>query len=166
MATAPRFKDALEILAKHRVDLVVVGGVAAVLNGAPIATFDLDVVHSRSQHNLDRLAAALKDLDARYRDAGGRDLRPDTAGLAGDGHHLLLTRCGPVDFLGQIGKGRYYEDLLPDAVTINVGNAIIPVLGLPALIRTKEEAGRDKDLAVLGILRRTLLESGKSDLSS
>jgi hypothetical protein len=162
MVTPPRFKDALEILAKHHVDLVVVGGVAAVLNGAPIATFDLDVVHSRSQDNLDRLAAALKDLEARYRDLGGRDLRPDTGGLAGDGHHLLLTRCGPVDVLGQIGNGRRYEDLLPDAVTINVGNAIIPVLGLPALIRTKEEAGRDKDRAVLGILRRTLLESGKN----
>ena len=68
MVAPPRFKDALEILAKHRVDLVVVGGVAAVLNGAPIATFDLDVVHARGQDNLDRLAAALKELEARYRD--------------------------------------------------------------------------------------------------
>jgi len=161
MVAPPRFKDALEILAKHRVDLVVVGGVAAVLSGAPIATFDLDVVHARSQENLDRLAEALKDLEARYRDSGGRDLRPDTAGLAGDGHHLLLTRCGPLDVLGQIGNGRRYEDLLPDAVAISLGSATVRVLGLSALIRTKEEAGREKDLAVLGILRRTLLESGK-----
>ena len=161
MVAPPRFKDALEILAKHRVDLVVVGGVAAVLNGAPIATFDLDVVHVRSQENLDRLAAALKDLEARYRDVSGRDLWPETAALAGDGHHLLLTRCGPMDVLGQIGNGRRYEDLLPDAVTISVGGAMVRVLGLSALIRTKEEAGRDKDLAVLGILRQTLLESGK-----
>ena len=161
MVAPPRFKDALEILAKHRVDLVVVGGVAAVLNGAPIATFDLDVVPARSQENLDRLAAALNDLEARYRDRSGRDLRPETAGLAGDGHHLLLTRCGPLDVLGQIGSGRCYEDLLPDAVAISVGSATVRVLGLSALIRTKEEAGRDKDLVVLGILRQTLLESGK-----
>ncbi len=162
MVAAPKFKDALEVLAKHRVDLVVVGGVAAVLNGAPIATFDLDVVHARSQDNLDRLAAALKDLEARYRDLGGRDLRPETSALAGDGHHLLLTRCGPLDVLGQIGNGRRYEDLLPDAVTINVGSAIVRVLGLSTLIRTKEEAGREKDLAVLAILRQTLRESGKN----
>ena len=161
MVAPPRFKDALEILAKYRVDLVVVGGVAAVLNGAPIATFDLDVVHARSQDNLDRLAAALNDLEARYRDSGGRDLRPEVADLAGDGHHLLLTRCGPLDILGQIGNGRRYENLLPDAVTINVGSAVVRVLGLSALIRTKEEAGRDKDRAVLGILRQTLDASGK-----
>ena len=35
------------------------------------------------------------------------------------------------------------------------------VLGLEALIRAKTEAGRDKDLAVLPILRRTLEESSK-----
>ena len=99
------------------------------LNGAPLATFDLDVVHERSPENIDRLVSALNDLDARYRDPGGRDLRPEATALAGDGHHLLLTRCGPVD-----------------------------VLGLAALIRFKEEAGRDKDRAVLGLLRETLRE--------
>lgn len=161
MPAAPRFKEALEVLAGYHVDLVVVGGVAAVINGAPIATFDLDVVHARSEDNVHRLAAALQDLEARYRDPGGRDLRPEAAALAGDGHHLLLTRCGPVDLLGRIGNGRRYEDLLPDAVAISVGSATVPVLGLSALIRTKEEAGREKDLAVLGILRRTLQESGK-----
>jgi len=81
MGAPPRFKDPLEILARHRVDLVVVGSIAAVLNGAPIATFDLDVVHSRSQENLDRLAAALTDTEARYRDLSGRDLLPEAVTL-------------------------------------------------------------------------------------
>jgi hypothetical protein len=35
------------------------------------------------------------------------------------------------------------------------------VLGLAALIRTKEEAGRDKDHAVLSLLRQTLRESAE-----
>ncbi len=60
MPAAPRFKEALEVLAGYHVDLVVVGGVAAVINGAPIATFDLDVVHARSEDNLHRLAAATR----------------------------------------------------------------------------------------------------------
>ncbi len=132
MAAAPKFKDALAILAKHGVELVVVGGVAAVLNGAPLATFDLDVVHARSPENLERLVAALNDLEAHYRDPGGRDLRPELSTLAGDGHHLLLTRCGPVDVLGQIGRGRRYEDLLPDAIEVHVGDIAILVLGLTA----------------------------------
>lgn len=161
MVAAPRFKDALEILAKHRVELVVVGGVAAVLNGAPVATFDLNVVHARSKENLERLVAALNDLDARYRDPAGRDLRPEPAALAGDGHHLLMTRCGPVDVLGQIGHGRRYENLLPDAIEVNIGGVSVRVLGLAALIQSKEETGREKDRAVLGILRQTLRESGE-----
>lgn len=37
----PKFKDALEVLARHHVDFIVVGGVAAVLGGAPSPTFDL-----------------------------------------------------------------------------------------------------------------------------
>ena len=36
----------LKILAIHRVDFIVVGGISGVLQGAPIATFDLDIVHS------------------------------------------------------------------------------------------------------------------------
>jgi len=161
MVAAPKFKDALEILAKHGVELVVVGGVAAVLNGAPLATFDLDVVHARSPENLARLMAALNELEARYRDPIGRDLRPEVSALAGDGHHLLLTRCGPVDVLGQIGRGRRYEDLVPDTIEVHVGVIAVMVLSLSALIRTKEEAGRDKDRAALGILRQTLRESGE-----
>jgi hypothetical protein len=112
----PRFKDALEVFARHDVELIVVGGVAAVIGGAPIATFDLDVVHARNAANLDRLQAALKELEARYRDPAGRLLQPKTTDLAGTGHHLLLTACGPVDLLGVIGRGRSYEDLLRQAL--------------------------------------------------
>ena len=162
MGAPTGFKAALEVLARHQVELIVVGGVAAVVNGAPIATFDLEVVHARSAANLERLMAALRDLDARYRDPAGRVLRPEIAALAGDGHHLLLTRCGPVDVLGRIGNERRYEDLLPDSFAIAVGDISVRVLNLATLIPTKEEAGRDKDRVVLALLRETLREAGKS----
>jgi len=111
----PKFKEALEVLARHHVDFVVVGGVAAVLAGAPISTFDLDIVHDRSATNVARLLDALTDLDARYRDLTGRVLRPEARALEGDGHHLLLTSCGPLDVLGRIGLGRGYQDLIADS---------------------------------------------------
>ena len=157
----PKFKEALEVLARHHVDFVVVGGVAAVLGGAPISTFDLDIVHDRSPTNVARLLSALADLDARYRDLTGQVLRPEAHALEGEGHHLLLTRCGPLDVLGKIGLGRSYQDLIADSIKRSLGEITICVLGLEALIRTKIEAGRDKDRAVLPILRRTLEESSK-----
>ena len=162
LGPAPRFRDALEVLARHRVEFVVVGGVAAVLGGAPISTFDLDIVHARGPDNLARLLAALGDLDARYRDPGGRILRPEATALGGDGQHLLMTRCGPLDVLGRIGAGQGYDELVADAVVRSIGELAVHVLGLAALIRTKEQAGRDKDRAVLAILRRTLAESSRS----
>src|SRR5215510_659458 len=147
----PKFKEALEVLARHRVDFVVVGGVAAVLEGAPISTFDLDIVHDRSPENVARLLSALADLDARYRDLTGRVLRPEARGLEGKGHHLLLTRCGPLDVLGQIGHGHGYHELIADSTQRQLGDITVHVLRLEALIRTKLEADRDKDRAVLAI---------------
>jgi hypothetical protein len=160
MRAAPRFKDGLDVFARHRVEVIVVGGVAAVLNGAPISTVDLDLVHLRTVDNLARLGAALLELDARYRDPGGRVIRPDPLTMAGDGHHLLLTNCGPIDLLGRIGHGRAYEDLRPDTEVVRLAGHEVRILTLGALIRTKEEAGRAKDHAVLAVLRRTLLERG------
>ena len=51
----PEFSAVLEVLRRHDVEFIVVGGVCAVLIGAPIATFDVDIVHSRTDENLERL---------------------------------------------------------------------------------------------------------------
>ena len=44
----------LRALVEAGVEFIVVGGVAAVLNGAPVSTFDLDVVHARDAANVAR----------------------------------------------------------------------------------------------------------------
>lgn len=154
----PRFKEVLAVLGHYEVEAIIVGGVAAVLGGAPVSTFDLDIVHRRSAENVGRLLAALADLDARYRDLAGRVLRPEATALLGPGHHLLMTRCGPLDVLGQIGAGSGYDELVAETEVLAVAGVSVRVLALAALIRTKEQAGRDKDRAVLPILRRTLEE--------
>ncbi len=61
-----RIPDFKKILVSNEVDFIVVGGVCAVLHGAPVTTFDLDLVHSRVPDNLDRLILSLNALDAYY----------------------------------------------------------------------------------------------------
>lgn len=156
MGAAPRFLEALTVLARHDVELIVVGGVAAVLGGAPISTLDLDVLYRTTEENLLRLAAALGELEAVYRDPAGRRIEPDPSRLAAGGHNLLDTRHGPLDVLGRIGAGRTYEDLLARSHEVEVAGARIRVLDLDAVIETKEQAGRAKDRATLDILRETL----------
>jgi hypothetical protein len=150
------FLQILRILLGNQVKFIVVGGVGAVLQGAPINTFDLDIVHARDDENLCRLEAALRDLDAYYRSQPERRLSPDTSHLKSAGHQLLMTRYGPLDLLGSIGLGRTYEILEPQTIVIETGAGQIRVLDLAVLISAKEETAQEKDLAVLPLLRRTL----------
>ena len=153
--SSPDFAAILGVLCRHEVEFIVVGGVCGVLHGAPVSTFDLDLVHSRAPANLDRLQAALEDLDARYRTHPERRLRPDRSHLESPGHQLLMTSAGPLDLLGAVGKGRGYQDLLPLSVQMQLGPLSVRVLDLDSLIQLKEEVGHEKDRAVLDILRRT-----------
>jgi len=64
---SPSFLTILSALQRHGLEFAVVGGVAAVLHGAPVTTFDLDLLVRVSDDNADRLLACLDELDARYR---------------------------------------------------------------------------------------------------
>ena len=159
---APDFLAILRSLREHRVDFIVVGGVCGVLHGAPISTFDLDIVHSREPRNLDRLLTALENLKAHYRTQGRTHLRPNHSHLAPEDHQLLVTEAGPLNLLGKIGKGHGYDELLPETVELDVGEGVtVRVLDLPALIRIKAETAQEKDKIQLAILRRALEEKSK-----
>jgi hypothetical protein len=158
----PDFEAILRILAEHEVDFIVIGGVSAVLQGAPVHTFDLDVVHSRAPENLDRLLAALKVLDAYYREQPSRRLRPDQSHLSSAGHQLLTTRYGPLDLLGTVTGNRGYEDLAGHTIDLPLEEGRgVRLLDLATVILLKEETGRAKDKAVLPVLRQTLEERSK-----
>ncbi len=146
----------LSCLARHRVRGIVVGGMSAVLQGAPIHTEDIDVVHDRSEDNLDRLMAALTELEAIYRHQHGQRIEARRSILAGPGHNLLETRLGGLDLLGELEPGLGYEQLRHDAHTMQIEAGPIEVLRLERIIALKRTAGRAKDLRVLPELEATL----------
>ena len=152
----------LKALADQRVDFIVVGGIGAAIHGCPVTTFDLDIVHERSAANIARLLQALDSVDAVYRMQPARRLRPSAEALAGAVHHLLMTRNGPLDVLGEIGRGHDFEELKASSEQIVFGGGpAIRVLSLEWIIRTKEEVGGQKDLATLALLRAALEEENK-----
>ncbi len=153
-----RFAEILRLLAASEVEFIVVGMTAGILQGAPLTTVDLDVVHRRSPENVARLLQVLATLEAVYRH-DPRNLRPQESHLLGSGHQLLTTTHGDLDCLGAIGEGLGYEELRGRTTEMNLsGGLIIRVLTLAALIEAKERAGRPKDLAALPVLRATLDE--------
>lgn len=150
----------LRTLADSKSQFIVVGGLAAVLNGAPVQTYDVDIVYSRNPENIEYLLKALESLDAVFRIQPERRLKPDASHLSGSGHLNLLTRYGPLDLLAAVGRNLTYEDLLVHCSTMSIGDSVsINVLNLETLIELKEQLAGDKDLATLPILRQTLRES-------
>lgn len=149
--------DLVRSLVAHEVEFIIVGGVAAVLHGAPVNTFDLDIVYARSPANVERLVHALATLAAVYRD-DPRRLCPTQSHLESPGHELLETQHGPLDLLRTIESDTAFEDLLNDAEWFDLGEERVRVLSLPRLIRVKEQLGRPKDQSMLAVLRATLQE--------
>jgi len=158
------FRALLTALARADVEFVVVGGVAAFLDGAPVMTFDLDIVHSREESNLERLHMALIGLEACYREHLPKRLEPKLEDLGSVGHHLLQTEHGPLDVLGTVVGGRSFEDLVQhsEKLPIDEDGLSVRVLDLGTLILLKEEMGREKDLQQLRELRHVLEEKRRS----
>jgi len=156
------FVAILRTLSGAGVDFIVVGGVAATLYGSPGQTFDVDMVHSQEPENISRLLGALQNLDAIYRIQPERRLRPSASHPASPEHQNFLTRYGPMDLLGTIGRGLSYSDLLSDSVIMKAAEDLtVRVIDLETLIAIKEELATEKDRAMLPILQRTLEERRK-----
>jgi len=158
MASPPQsLTTLLARLAASGADFLLVGGLAAVAQGAPLTTIDVDVVHRRDADNVERLLAFLGSVDARYRGRpAGQVLRPTRQALLGEGHQLLVTDLGPLDVLGVIEGGRDYLSLLPEAVTVQVEGQPVKVVRLEALADLKRGAAGAKEKLVLAILEDTI----------
>jgi hypothetical protein len=154
------FRAILEALERHGVEYVVVGGVAAVLQGAPVTTFDIDTLVKVDRPNAERLHRALEALGARFREHAS--LQPSLADLQAGGHLLLMTSHGPLDVLGFIGGGKRFEDVAKSADTMTIGDLRIRVLQLESLIEDKRALGRDKDRVALRMLEALLERRSKS----
>lgn len=153
----------LLVLHDAKIEFLVVGGLAAELQGTPVNTFDVDVVHRRTEDNIDRILPVLHAVDAVYRIQPERRLRPAKTSLLSPGHQNLITKYGPLDLLGSIGQDLSYEQLLPHSTEILIAeNVRVRILNLEMLIAIKEQLGGEKDRAMLPLLRNTLEEKKRT----
>jgi hypothetical protein len=140
------FRPALLALTDAGVDFVLIGGLAGQAHGSALLTFDLDVAYERSQANLERLAAALRAIDARLR--GAPEDVPfllDARTLAAGANFTFITTLGSVDILSDPAGAPPYERLRADAMPIEVDGRRVLVASLDHLIAMKLATGRAKD---------------------
>lgn len=149
---------ALEVLNRHRVRFVVIGAFSAVVQGYPLPTQDLDITPASDVENLERLADAIRELDAQLRVPTGDGVPfPVDAKMLGQASSwTLTTTAGPLDLVFLPAGTTGFEDVRKDAVELSLRGHPVALASLRDLIRMKEAAGREKDHAVLPALRTTL----------
>src|ERR1039458_526960 len=76
----------LAALRRGEVDFILVGGLAAAVNGVVSNTLDVDIVHSRDAANVARLLPVLESLDAIFRIQPERRIKPNASYVSGPGH--------------------------------------------------------------------------------
>ena len=144
-----------ECLNRHGVEYVLIGGGAALLHGAPIVrTRDADIVPAKRADNLDRLAAALREMEARLwvgpTEPEGLEMVFDRTSLGQIDSFLNLVTChGPLDVTYFPEGTEGYDDLSRSVVRVELLGVDVPIASLADVIRSKEAAGRAKDISVL-----------------
>lgn len=136
----------LGALIRNGVDFVVVGGVAAWVQGSSYPTYDLDVAYARDRGNLERLAPALRQLKVRWR-GGPPDLPIEIdAGMLHNGANFTFeTPFGRFDILGDLSGVHSYAELRREARIEFYDGLEIRVASLDHLIAMKRSANRVKD---------------------
>lgn len=147
------------VLAKHAVEFVLVGALAARLHGFPRLTADADLTPDPRPENLDRLAAALRELDARvYTESVPEGLPFDCSGRALGRAALwnLTTAAGRVDVIFRPAGFESYESLQRSSVRFELHGAPLHAASLEAILRSKEVADRPQDRQDVLVIREML----------
>jgi hypothetical protein len=150
MNAEPLLNNVARVLAEHRLEVVMVGNAAAALHGAPVTTLDVDFMFRKTPTNLKKLKAIAQSLRAVI-------LKPyypvsDLFRVVNDDQGLQL------DFMTRLHGIRSFEGLRSRATAVEFGERQLLIAGLADIIKSKRAAGRNRDLAVMEILEKTLHE--------
>jgi hypothetical protein len=148
MNAEPLLNKVARVLADRRLEAILVGNAAAALRGAPVTTVDFDFMFRQTPANLKKLKAVALDL-------GAEILRPyypvsEMFRVINDDQGLQI------DFMGRLDGIRSFEGLRARSSPVPFGEHQLLVADLGDIIKSKRAAGRQRDLAVLEILEKTL----------
>jgi predicted nucleotidyltransferase len=155
-----QFEKLLPVLVNGGVEFILIGGVAGIVHGSARATYDVDLVYSRTDENVQRLAEILAQCKPSLRDAPRNlpfvwDERTIRNGL----NFTLTTELGDLDLFGEVAGGGTYDDLISHSFEVEAFGVSFKCVDLPTLIRIKEAAGRTKDYEAVAELRALLDET-------
>lgn len=148
---------------------VVIGGLAATIHGSPLLTRDVDITPSTDRGNLERLAAALRQLGAQLRVPDldvGVPVEIDARWLSRMTSMTFVTSMGLLDVVVRPEGIPDVSALFARAEPVEVDGTVITVAALDDIIRSKEAAARPKDIATLPVLHELARQIAARDRRS
>ena len=142
----------LQTLDRHRVNYILIGALARIVQGAEEMTYGVDIVPAMREENLRRLDAALQELGARRTD--GTELGSLQAAET-EPVLELTTQRGELKIVPQPEGTRGFEDLRRAATREYLGRgARVAVASVGDLARMVSALGREDDIPKLIAMRR------------
>jgi hypothetical protein len=132
----------IKVLAEFEVKYVLIGALAARLQGFPRMTADADITPARDNANLQRLATALKKLNAKVFTESipeGLPFDCSAAMLKKNERWNLVTSAGRLDIAFKPAGTDGYDDLTVNAVLFEVFNTELLVSSLEDIVRSKKQ---------------------------
>jgi len=142
----------LRVLDEEEVEYVLIGGLAVQTHGHVRTTNDADLIPAPDPANLERLAKALRVLNARVVNPGQEGVEVDAKMLSRATIWQFATPDGGIDVMHDVPGGRSFSELSDRALRVRLGEIDVPVVDLDDLIQMKLARGRPVDLADVAAL--------------
>lgn len=153
----------LGLLLKNEIEFVLIGGFAGVVHGSTQVTRDLDICALITPAHIEKLRAALKDLNPRHRmnPVFKPSFLTEPKELRDLKNIYLETDLGILDIISEVTEVGNFAQVKESSVEVELFGCKCKVISVEALIKTKEKMGRPKDKLVVAELKALRRENQK-----
>ncbi|MDP2927248.1 MAG: hypothetical protein Q8N80_00365 [Candidatus Omnitrophota bacterium] len=154
------YEDILREFQKHKIQYIVIGGIAVNLHGALRSTADLDILLEMSEDNLKRFLVILKSNN--YRSKQPIDLiqiadKKNREYLVGEKNLKAVNfyKKGGLEEVDIIIDAPFtFDEAKKDIIWVRSGSTRMPLLSIDGLIKMKKKTGRTIDKLDIDALKR------------
>ncbi len=135
----PDFKEFIELLQKHEVEFLIVGGFAVALHGYPRYTDDLDILLKRNTKNAERVIQVLNDFGFGSLGLVEQDFLNED---------MIIQLGYPplrIDLITSISGIDNYDEIFGNAIKIESSEINLNIISLDDLIKNKDSTNRPID---------------------